>query len=63
MDNIVDEAVFVTDFAEIMENIDAVAAARAEAFGGIPAVSQTMVQVAGLVHPELKLEIKRVAQL
>lgn len=63
LDNIVDETVFVTDMSELMASSDAVFAARAKAYGGIPEVCQTLVQVSALVLPELKLEIKCVAHL
>ncbi len=63
MDNIVDETVFVTDMSETMNNVEPIFTARAEAYGGIPEVSQTLVQVVGLVMPELKIEIKCVAHL
>jgi len=63
MDNIVDETVFVTDMSETMRNVEPIFTARAEAYGGIPEVSQTLVQVVGLVMPELKIEIKCVAHL
>jgi len=63
MDNIVDEALFVTDVGELMENIESVFGARAQAYGGLPEVSQTLVQVAALVLPELKIEIKCIAHL
>lgn len=63
LDHIVDETVFVTDMSELMANADAVFGARAKAYGGIPEVCQTLVQVSALVLPELKLEIKCVAHL
>jgi len=63
MDNIVDETIFVTSMTEAMGNVEAVFAARAEAYGGIPEVSNTMVQVVGLVSPEMKIEIKCIAHL
>jgi len=63
MDNIVDETVFVTDINEIMSNIESVYGLRAEAYGGMPEVCQTLVQVAALVMPELKIEIKCIAHL
>lgn len=63
LDNIVDETMFVTDISEVMSNSDSVFGARAEAYGGVPDVSQTLVQVSALVMPELKLEIKCIAHL
>ena len=63
MDNIVDETVFVTDMSEIMSNMESVYGHRAAAYGGLPEVCQTLVQVAALVMPELKIEIKCIAHL
>jgi enamine deaminase RidA (YjgF/YER057c/UK114 family) len=61
--NIVDETMFVTDIAEVMSNADSVFAVRNEAYAGTPEVCQTLVQVSGLVMPELKIEIKCIAHL
>ena len=63
MGNIVDETMFVTDIGEIMSNADSVFGARSDAYGEVPEVSQTLVQVSALVLPELKLEIKCIAHL
>jgi enamine deaminase RidA (YjgF/YER057c/UK114 family) len=63
MDNIVDETMFVTDIGEIMSNAEPIFEARAKAYGGIPEVCQTLVQVSALVLPKLKLEIKCIAHL
>ena len=63
LDNIVDETFYVTDIDEIRENAEAVFGVRAEAYGGQPEVSQTLVQVSALVLPQLKLEIKCVAHV
>ena len=63
MDNIVDETVFATDISEVMANMEGVYGARAKAYGGMPEVCQTLVQVVALVMPELKIEIKCVAHL
>ena len=63
MDNVVDETFFVTDMSEAMGNAESVFGARAEAYGGLPEVSQTMIEISGLVMPELKLEIKCIAHL
>lgn len=63
MDNIVDEMWLVTDIKEAMDNIETLFGIRAEAYGGNPDVTQTMVQVAGLVMPELLIEIKCIAHL
>lgn len=61
MGDIVDEIFFVTDVGAAMENIEALWAVRAEAYGGEPQVSQTTLQVSGLVMPELMIEIKVIA--
>ena len=63
MDNIVDETFFVTSVAETMENLEAVFGARQQAYGSKPEVTQTLIEVAGLLLPGLKLEIKCIAQL
>ena len=63
MDNIVDETWFVTDVNEIMANAETIFKSRAEAYGGLPEVSQTLVQVAALILPELKIEIKCIAHI
>jgi len=63
MSNVVDETWFVTDVNEVMSNSDSVFGARAEAYGEVPEVCQTLVQVSALVLPELKLEIKCIAHL
>ncbi len=61
MDDIVDEMWLVTDIADAMSNLEQVFTTRAEAFGKNPDITQTMVEVAGLVFPELLIEIKVVA--
>lgn len=61
MSDIVDEMFLVTDVATAMAEIEALWTVRAEAYGGDPQVSQTMVQVAGLVMPDLMIEIKVIA--
>jgi len=63
MADIVDETFFVTDVAAAMGEIEALWAARAEAYDGDPGVSQTMIEVSGLVMPELMIEIKVTALL
>lgn len=63
MSNVIDETLFVTDFTRVMADIDDVMAARNAAFGGRAEVTQTMVEVAALVMPELMIEIKCVAHL
>jgi enamine deaminase RidA (YjgF/YER057c/UK114 family) len=63
MSNIVDETFFVSDMDELMGNVEAVYAERESAYGGMPEVSQTVVQVVALVQPELKIEIKCISHL
>lgn len=63
MDDIVDESLYVTDVAHVMENVEAVWAARAEAYGRDPDVTQSMVEVSSLVFPGLMIEIKCVARV
>ena len=63
MDNVVDETWFVTDIDDTMAKVGDLFAARAEIYGKKPEVSQTLVQVAGLVDPSFKIEIKCVASL
>ncbi|MAZ87257.1 MAG: hypothetical protein CL693_06395 [Cellvibrionaceae bacterium] len=63
LDNIVDETMFVTDMGEFMTKGEALLGARAKAYGGVPEVCQTVVQVTALVMPELKIEIKCVAHV
>ncbi len=63
MDDVVDETFFVTDMNEVISNAESVFGARAEAYGGLPEVCQTLIQISGLVMPELKLEIKCIAKL
>ena len=60
MDNVVDEVLFVTD----MESAFAAAGeCRAQAFGGPPVVSSTIVQIQALAMPAFMIEIKCVAIL
>ena len=61
--NIVDETWFTTDMKTLMTQSDAVFAIRGEFYGGAAQVCQTLVQVSGLVMPELLLEIKCIAKL
>ena len=63
MENIVDETWFVTDIDNTMAKVGDLFAARAEIYGKKPEVSQTLVQVAGLVDPSFKIEIKCIACL
>ena len=63
MDNVVDETWFVTNIDDTMAKVGDLFAARAEIFGKKPDVSQTVVQVAGLVDPSFKIEIKCIASL
>jgi 2-iminobutanoate/2-iminopropanoate deaminase len=63
MENIVDEMWLVTDVQNAMANVERLFEIRNEALGGNADVTQTMVQVAGLVMPELLIEIKCMARL
>lgn len=63
MDDIVDETIFVTDMKAVFDNMPAFVETRLKAFGKAPEITQTLVQVAGLVMPELMIEIKCVASL
>lgn len=62
-DNIVDETFFVTSVEETHKDLKGIYGARAEAYGGVPEVTQTLIGVSGLVLPALKLEIKCIAHL
>jgi enamine deaminase RidA (YjgF/YER057c/UK114 family) len=44
-----------------MGQVEALFAERQQRYGKIPEVSQTLVQVAGLVDPSFKIEIKCIA--
>lgn len=66
MDNVVKETVFITDMADAVGDPDApfqrYGAMRHEIYGGRGAeVAQSLVQVASLVMPELRVEIEVVA--
>ena len=61
MDNIVDEIWFVTDIDDCMAKVEELFAERQRLYGKAPEVSQTLVQVAGLVDPSFKIEIKCIA--
>lgn len=63
MDDVVDEMWLVTDMQNTMGHIEDLFGIRAEAYGQTPEVTQTLVQVAGLVMPELLIEIKCIAHL
>lgn len=63
MDNIVDETWFVTDVAHTMENIDELFEVRRKRYGKFPEVANTVVEVKGLVMPELLIEIKCIAHI
>lgn len=63
MDNVIDETWFVTDIDNTMAKVGDLFAVRAEIYGKKPEVSQTLVQVAGLVDPSFEIEIKCVACL
>lgn len=61
MDNVVEETWFVTDMHECMTQVQDLFAARQAIYGKPPEVAQTLVQVAALVDPSFKIEIKCVA--
>lgn len=61
--NIVDEMWLVTDIQDAMKNIGQLGKIRSAVYGKDPAVTQTLVQVSGLVMPELLIEIKCIAVL
>ena len=63
-DSIVDETWFVTDMNDVMANVERLVAIREEVLG-VPTrdVTHTLVQVAGLVMPELLIEVKCIARL
>lgn len=63
MENIVDETFLVTSVDEVMENLEAIYGERERAYGQKPEVTQTLIGVAALFLPGLKLEIKCIAQL
>ena len=63
LDNVVDETLFVTDMQELLRQAETIYAKRQQAYGKQPEVCQTVVQVSALVMPELKVEIKCIAQL
>lgn len=63
MDHIVDETFYVTNVDEVHEYLEPIFAARAEAYGKQPEVTQTLVGVNALFLPGLKLEVKCVAIL
>ena len=63
MDDIVDEMWLVTDMQATMGHIEELFMIRAEAYGKNPEVTQTLIQVAGLVMPELMIEIKCIAHV
>ena len=63
MTDVVDEMWLVTDMNDAMGRIEDLFAIRHEAYAGQPDVAQTMVEVAGLVMPELLIEVKCVARV
>ena len=63
MENIVDEMWLVTNIQDAMANVEPLFKIRSDALGGNADVTQTMVQVAGLVMPELLIEVKCIARL
>jgi enamine deaminase RidA (YjgF/YER057c/UK114 family) len=66
MDNIAYETLFLTDMSAVMgseEKMGAFFGARAEAYGGNPQVSQSLIGVKELAAPDLMIEIKVVAHV
>jgi enamine deaminase RidA (YjgF/YER057c/UK114 family) len=63
MADIVDEIWFVTDMRDTMAKAREAFTVRAEAYGAMPQVTQTMVQVSALVLPELLVEIRCIAKV
>ncbi|MBW9259500.1 MAG: RidA family protein [Candidatus Thiodiazotropha sp. (ex. Lucinisca nassula)] len=63
MSNIVEGTIFVTDMVEFFDNVEEVYGVREAAYEGNPEVCQTLLQVAALAQPELKIEIKCVAHM
>ena len=63
MQNVVDEMWLVTDIQDVMANINQLGTIRSEVYGRDPGVTQTLIQVSGLVMPELLIEIKCIAML
>ena len=63
MDHVVDETFYVTNVEEAHENLEQIFAARAEAYGKQPEVTQTLIGVNALFLPGLKVEVKCVAIL
>lgn len=63
LDDVVDETLFITDMQELLAQVEAIYAKRQQAYGKPPEVCQTVVQVSALLLPELKVEIKCIAQL
>ena len=63
LENVVEETVYVTDIAQVMNQVEDVFTARAVAYGGRPDVTQTLIGVSALVDPSFKIEIKCTAHL
>ena len=63
LENVVDETWFVTDVEECMQQVGDLFSAREKVYGRKPEVSQTLVGVAALVDPVLKIEIKCIARV
>ena len=66
MDDIAYETFFATDMSAVLgdqEEMGAFFGVRAEAYGGNPQVSQSLIGVAELAAPDLMIEIKVVAHV
>jgi 2-iminobutanoate/2-iminopropanoate deaminase len=61
LEDVVDETWFLTDMKQFMGNFQQIYAVREQAYGEVPATTQTVVQVAALAMPELMVEIKCIA--
>lgn len=63
LSNVIDETLFVTDISQVLGDLDTFSAVRERVYGASPEVSQTLVEVAALVSPDLLVELKCVAHL
>jgi enamine deaminase RidA (YjgF/YER057c/UK114 family) len=63
MSNVIDETLVVTGVSHVLTDLETFGAVRENVYGAEPEVSQTLVQVAGLVTPDLLVELKCVAHL
>lgn len=61
LQNVVSETWFVTDIPNVLKHSREVFTARAEAYGGQPDTTQTLIGIAALFQPDLLIEIQIVA--